>query len=325
MLKASVRLLRLLSLLQARRHWSGAELAERLEVTQRTVRRDVDRLRELGYPVQASAGVAGGYRLGAGAELPPLLLDDDEALAVALGLQTAAAGTVAGMGEASVRALTKLEQVLPARLRRRVKALHSAVVPLVRVGPMVDADRLTALVAATRDREGVRFRYRDVAGNESRRHVEPHGLVNTGARWYLVAYDLDREDWRTFRVDRIASKMQPGRRFVPRAIPHGGTAAFVSRSLGAEAYPTKVRVVLDAPYEEVAARIGPAVGYVQRIDGERSLLETGGHDLAVIALHVAVLGATLGAEFQVLDPPELVDVLREAAARLARAADRSAG
>src|ERR1700688_2490239 len=203
MLNTSARLLRLLSLFQARRYWSGAELSERLEVTPRTVRRDVDRLRSLGYPVNSTSGAGGGYQLGAGATLPPLLLDDDEAVAVAVGLRTAASGTVSGIEEASVRALSKLEQVLPSRLSRRVSALHAFIVPLANPGPTVDAATLTAIAAACRDHEELRFGYHSRDGSPSVRAVEPHRLVHTGRRWYLAAWDTDRNYWRTFRVDPI--------------------------------------------------------------------------------------------------------------------------
>ncbi|HEU4538152.1 MAG TPA: YafY family protein, partial [Polyangiaceae bacterium] len=237
MLQTSARLLRLLSLLQSRRHWSGAELAERLAVTERTVRRDVERLRSLGYPVPSTSGVAGGYKLGAGASLPPLSLDEDEALAVAVGLRTAAGGTVAGLEEVSLRALVKLEQVLPARLRRRVNALHASIVPLYAAGPRVDAGVLATLAAACRDAERVAFGYADREGAASERSVEPHGLVHTGGRWYLAAWDADREAWRTFRVDRIKHCAPTGARFAPREPPEGSVAAFVSRSVASSGYP----------------------------------------------------------------------------------------
>ncbi|MDX5574184.1 YafY family protein, partial [Streptomyces sp. ID01-9D] len=215
MLETSARLLRLLSLLQAHRDWSGADLADRLGVTPRTVRRDVDKLRELGYPVNASRGTGGGYQLGAGAELPPLLLDDEEAVAVAVGLRTAAGHGIEGIGESSVRALAKLEQVLPNRLRRRVGALGAFTVPMLH-GPeasAVDPGVLTELAGACRDAERLRFAYRTHDGEDSRRTVEPHRLVCTERRWYLVAWDLERADWRTFRVDRITPTPPHGPRF----------------------------------------------------------------------------------------------------------------
>src|ERR671930_1219625 len=216
MLETSARLLKLLSLLQARRDWTGAELASRLEVTTRTVRNDVERLRGLGYPVHASPGVGGGYRLGAGAALPPLLLDDEEAVAVVVGLRTAANGTVTGIEETSVRALTKLEQVLPSRLRHRIRAVHTATVSIPGTGPTVPTDVLTAIAAAIRGSERLRFDYASHNGTPSRRDVEPHRLVNWGRRWYLVAWDLGRADWRTFRVDRLTPRGVAGPGFAPR-------------------------------------------------------------------------------------------------------------
>ncbi|URN18479.1 helix-turn-helix transcriptional regulator, partial [Streptomyces sudanensis] len=202
----AARLLRLLSLLHTRADWPGPELAGRLGVSTRTVRSDIGRLRGLGYPVSATPGTAGGYRLGPGARLPPLQLDDEEAVAVAIGLRTAAAQTVGGIEETSLRALAKLEQVLPARLRPRVAALAASTVPLPGNGPAVDAGLLAALAAACRDRRRLRFDYRDHAGNATVRDAEPHRLVSTGRRWYLVAWDVDRDDWRTFRVDRLAPR-----------------------------------------------------------------------------------------------------------------------
>ena len=205
MLDTSVRLLRLLTLLQVRRDWSGADLAQRLGVTTRTVRNDVERLRILGYEVRSRTGIAGGYRLAAGSALPPLLLDDDEAVAVALGLRAAAAGSVTGIEETSLRALAKLERTLPARLRHRLDALRQATVSAAGGGPTVDAETLTAVAAACRDHEQLRFDYPGHDGSVSPRRVEPHRLVYTGRRWYLLAWDRDREDWRTFRADRIAA------------------------------------------------------------------------------------------------------------------------
>ena len=316
MLETSARLLRLLSLLQARRFWSGSELAERLEVTVRTLRRDVDRLRLLGYPVNATSGVAGGYQLGTGAALPPLLLDDDEALAVTLGLRTAASGTVTGMEEAAVRALTKLEQVLPQRLRRRVKALHAAVVPIHRAGPSIDPALLTQIAGACRDQEQLAFRYSDMKRTASQRQVEPHGLVHAGSRWYLVAWDLDRADWRSFRVDRITSKATAGRRFLPRPVPHGDVGAYVTRSLTTNVYPHQARVLLHAPIETVAERISPTAGRLERVDAEHCVLETGAHSLALLGLYISFLNV----EFEVLDPPELRSELRALAERLVRVA-----
>src|SRR5438876_5698505 len=203
-------------MLQARRDWPGAELADRLEVSGRTVRRDVERLRRLGYPVESLTGPAGGYRLRAGSAMPPLLLDDEEAIAIAVGLRSAAGASVAGIEETAVRALVKIEQVLPAHLRRRVRALGSATVTLPVPGPTVDPQALTVIAAACRDSECLRFRYRSRDGADSRRDVEPHALVNRGRRWYLVAWDRRREDWRTFRVDRLTRPASTGARFATR-------------------------------------------------------------------------------------------------------------
>ena len=320
MLQTSARLLRLLTLLQARRYWSGRELAERLEITERSVRRDIDRLRTLGYPINATSGVAGGYQLGAGASLPPLLLEDDEALAVTLGLRSAAGGTVTGMEEAAVRALSKLEQVLPARLQRRVKALHSAVVPMHFAGAAVDPQLLTTCAGACRDQEQLHFHYGDRRARTSERTIEPHGLVHSGTRWYLVGWDLDREDWRTFRVDRVASKATTGRRFSRREIPGGDLAAYVSRSISTQAYPFSARVIIHAPRALVAQRVSPLTARLEVLDEQRCVLESGGGSLSGLALHIAMLGY----EFEVLDPPELRDHLRALAARMRRAIKRSA-
>jgi predicted DNA-binding transcriptional regulator YafY len=221
MLPTSSRLLRLLSLLQSRPFWRGRELAARMDVTDRTVRRDIDRLRSLGYPVDASAGTAGGYQLAAGSNLPPLLLEDDEALAVSLGLRLATGGTVQGMEEAALRVFAKLEQVMPPRLRTRVRNLHAAVLPLGPDGPGVPHDRLVALAQACRSLHRLQFEYADQEGRTSVREIEPHALVSTEARWYLLAWDLVRDDWRTFRVDRIAGMPRAGERFLPRKGPAG--------------------------------------------------------------------------------------------------------
>ncbi len=218
-LDTSVRLLRLLSLLQSRREWSGADLAEHLEVTGRTVRNDVERLRILGYRVESRTGVAGGYRLGPGTAMPPLLLDDDEAVAVGLGLSAAAAGTVTGIEETSMRAMAKLEQTLPSRLRPRLDALRQATVSAAGGGPTVDADTLVTLATACHDAQQLRFDYTTHDGHEEVRRVEPHRLVYTGHRWFLLAWDRDRADWRTFRADRIRPRRPTGPRFVPREPP----------------------------------------------------------------------------------------------------------
>ncbi|WP_026876128.1 helix-turn-helix transcriptional regulator [Jiangella gansuensis] len=317
MLETSARLLRLLSLLQVRRSWTGPELAERLAVSTRTVRNDVDKLRSLGYPVDAAPGVTGGYRLGAGAELPPLLLDDDEAVAVALGLRGAAAGAVEGIEETSVRALAKLEQVLPSRLRRRVQALEGATVtvPYDVPAPAVDAALLATLSMACRDRERIRFGYRSHAEDISRRTAEPLRLVRWGRRWYLVAWDLDRADWRTFRVDRIADCLPVGARFPPREPPADDVAAYVSSRVSAASWRYHARVRLHAPAERMAAHIPVAAGTVVPDGAGACVLETGADSLDTLAVR---LGST-GVDFEVLSPPELVDHVARLAGRYARA------
>lgn len=226
------RLLNLLSLLQTPREWPGSELAERLDVSPRTIRRDIDRLRELGYPVEASRGSIGGYRLVAGTAMPPLLLDDEEAVAIAVGLRAGAGHAIEGVDEASVRALAKLEQVLPSRLRHRVSTLQNATMPLTRGdGSTIDPRTLTVMASAVTGQERLRFAYRAGDGAESKREAEPYRLVSTGWRWYLVAYDLGREDWRTFRVDRVSEPFATGARFAPRALPTGDAAEFLAGSI----------------------------------------------------------------------------------------------
>ncbi|MGK5631197.1 helix-turn-helix transcriptional regulator [Streptomyces sp. URMC 123] len=323
MLETSARLLRLLSLLQTHREWSGPDLAQRLGVTSRTVRRDVDRLRELGYPVHATPGTGGGYQLGAGAALPPLLLDDEEAVAVAIGLRSAAGGGIAGIEETSVRALAKLEQVLPTRLRRRVESLNTYAVPMLRghYGPTVEAEVLTELSNACRDRERLRFAYEDHTGAASRRIVEPHRLVFTERRWYLVAWDVDREDWRTFRVDRITPTPPHGPRFEPRQPPAEDLAAYVAQGVSTRAYSARATVLLRAPLAEAAERVSPSSGVLEAVDEHTCRLRTGAMSLESLAFHVVLLGF----DFEVIEPVELVDALREMAERLGRAVAASEG
>ncbi|MEY9876252.1 putative DNA-binding transcriptional regulator YafY [Streptacidiphilus sp. MAP12-33] len=313
MLETSARLLRLLSLLQSRPDWPGDELAQRLDVTTRTVRRDVDRLRELGYPVDSMTGLGGGYRLGVGAALPPLLLNDEEAVAVAVGLRAAATGSVAGFEETSLRALAKLEQVLPSRLRHRVASVQSAIVQLSASGPAVDAGLLAALAGACRAHEGVRFGYQGRG-----RRVEPYRLVHTGRRWYLLAYDLDRDDWRTFRLDRFDADaaLQPGPRFTPRPAPAEDLDAYLSDKLSSAPYRYQATILFHAPLEALADRTSPTAGRLERRDDHSCLFHAGAASLDEIALHVALKGV----DFEVLDPPELRTHLATLAARLTRAA-----
>ena len=317
----SARLLRLLSLLQTPRDWTGAELAERLEVSPRTVRHDIERLRALGYPVHANRGAIGGYRLEPGANLPPLLLEDDEAVAVAVGLRTAAGGAVTGIEETSLRALAKVEQVLPTRLRAKVNALQTATVLVThRSGPMVEPDVLTLLAATCRDHRRLRFDYVDRRGTASQRAVEPYRLVNAGRRWYLVAWDDDRADWRTFRVDRIRPYLPLGARFAPRPISDDEVAALVARGVPPAARRYQARVIVHAPAPMIAERIGPWVGTVVA-DGEaRCILDTGADSLELLAVHLGMLEA----DFTVREPPELVAHLRSLADRYARAIDGGA-
>jgi predicted DNA-binding transcriptional regulator YafY len=315
MTETSSRLLELLSLLQARRDWPGRELAGRLEVSGRTVRRDVERLRRLGYPVESLTGPGGGYRLRAGSAMPPLLLDDDEAIAIAVGLRTAARASVTGIEETAVRALVKLEQVLPAHLRRRVGALGSATLTLPVSGPTVDPQALTVIAAACRDSERLRFRYRRRDGTESRRDVEPHSVVNHGRRWYLVAWDRGREDWRSFRIDRLEKPASTGTRFAPRTLPAKDAAVYVERSISAAPSRYEARVTLRAPAEEARRTIPSHWGAIEPIDERTSEYRTGDDDVRWLALRIAMLGV----DFEVHEPPELREEVRALAARLGRA------
>ncbi|MFE6039329.1 helix-turn-helix transcriptional regulator [Streptomyces sp. NPDC056452] len=321
MLETSARLLRLLSLLQSPREWPGTELAERLGVSGRTVRNDIERLRTLGYPVDATRGSAGGYRLAAGSAMPPLLLEDDEAVAVTIAVRNVAGSSMAGMEETSLQALAKLEQVLPPRLRRRVRALQQYTVPVPadRPAPAVDTDVLMTLTAACRDHERLRLDYRDHAGASTRRLVEPQRVVNWGRRWYLVAWDVDRDDWRTFRADRITPRTPSGPRFAPREDPEGNAAAYVAGKASAAAWRHRARVTVHAPAAAVLERINPAVGSVEAVDAETCVLDTGADSLDTLAVHLGMLGH----DFTVTEPAELVEHLRELAARYTRSTEPS--
>jgi predicted DNA-binding transcriptional regulator YafY len=318
MLETSARLLRLLSLLQTPRDWTGPQLAERLGVSNRTVRNDVERLRSLGYPVDATRGALGGYRLGAGAQLPPLLLDDEEAVAVAVGLRTAASGSISGIEETSLRALAKVEQVLPARLRRRVNALQTYVASVAAGAdqPRVDAKVLTELTAACRDHELVRFGYEDRGKGASRRIAEPYGLVNWGRRWYLVAWDRDRADWRTFRVDRMTPKFPAGPRFAPREPPDEDLARYVSARVSAAPWRVSAQITVHAAAEAVAERVPSFVGSIRGVDAETCVLSTGNENAEMFAVYLGMIGF----DFTVTEPPELVEAVRALSERYARAA-----
>jgi predicted DNA-binding transcriptional regulator YafY len=318
-LETSARLLRLLGLLQVRTEWPGAELADRLGVTVRTLRRDVQRLRDLDYPVHSVPGVAGGYRLGPGKAMPPLLLDDDEAIAVVVSLRSAAGHSVAGLSEASVSALAKLNQVLPARLRERTAALQHATVALTGPGPVVGPEQLAALASACRGHQRLRLRYRDRSGSDTIRVVEPYRLVSTGYRWYLMAFDVERADWRTFRVDRIGDSAEAGGRFVPRDPPD--PAAFVAAAVTSAPYRYQARVLVHAPAHVVAEEFSRTSGVVLDAGDGSCLLTTGADSLDVLTFHLAAVGA----DFTVLAPPELITYVRDVADRLQRVAQRSVG
>ncbi|MEU4716460.1 YafY family protein [Micromonospora purpureochromogenes] len=308
------RVLRLLALLQRRPSWTAAELAAELKVTDRSVRRDVERLRALGYPVHATAGVGGGYQLGAGTRLPPLLLDDEEAIATAVSLRMASGGTVAGAGEAALRALAKLDQVMPVRLRAEVRAVHGATETLVGPGVEIDAELLVTLARACRDAVRVRFRYAGREG-ERERTVEPVRMVTTGRRWYLMAWDVDRDDWRTFRLDRMREVVATTWRF--RAREHPDPVAYVQRSVTETPYRYLARVRVHARPDRVRELVPPQVGRVEDDRDGWCVLVVGGENLDWLAAQVA----RLGLEAQVLEPPEL----REAAALLARRLAAMAG
>ncbi|MGC4955766.1 helix-turn-helix transcriptional regulator [Actinomadura citrea] len=302
------RVLRLLGLLQRRPSWTAADLAAELGVTDRSVRRDVERLRALGYPVHATAGVGGGYRLGAGTRLPPLLLDDEEAIATAVSLRMASGGTVAGAGDAALRALAKLDQVMPPRLRAEVRAVHGATDTLVGPGVQIDAELLVTLARACRDAVRVRFRYPGRDGGDRERTVEPVRMVATGRRWYLMAWDADRDGWRTFRLDRMSEAVATTWRFRPRE--HPDPVAYVQRAVTEAPYRHLARIRVHAGPEEVRALVPPQVGRVEDDHDGWCVLVVGGADLDALAVHVA----RLGFEMEVLEPA----ALREAAARLAR-------
>ncbi|MFE0423573.1 helix-turn-helix transcriptional regulator [Streptomyces sp. NPDC058953] len=313
-----VRLLNLLSLLQTPREWPGSELAERLSVTTRTIRRDIDRLRDLGYPVEASRGAVGGYRLVAGAAMPPLLLDDEEAVAIAVGLRAGAGHAVEGIEEASVRALAKLEQVLPGRLRHRVSTLQDATIPLVQGdGATVSPGTLTVIAGAASGRERLRFGYRAGDGTESKRLVEPYRLVSTGRRWYLVAYDIDREDWRTFRVDRVTEPFATGARFTPRELPTGSGAELLKATMSGWARAEYAfDVSFEAPAAFVTARLPGHLGAPVATGDESCRLRNRSSDsVEWLALRLALVDC----EFTVHGPPELASYVRDLGARLSRA------
>ncbi len=310
------RVLRLLGLLEARRVWTGQELADRLAVTTRSVRRDVERLRELGYPVQASKGSGGGYQLGAGTALPPLLLDPDEAVAVAVCLRLAAGGSVSGVAEAALRAMSKLHQVMPARLRSQVAAVRQATVTLTpdAGAESVDPDVLMTLARACRDHEHVAAGYTDRAGARTQRRLEPYQLVTTGRRWYLLAYDRDRNDWRSLRLDRMAAVQALGTTFVPRPAPDA--VGYVQQAITASPYRHVAKVRYFAAKDTVAQHFSPTAVTIEP-DGDHACIVTAGaDDPERMVLYFAMVGAA----FEILEPPEVVAAARTVAERLRAAA-----
>jgi predicted DNA-binding transcriptional regulator YafY len=313
MAETTQRVLRLLGLLQQRPVWTGPELAGRLGVTTRSIRRDVERLRALGYPVHAAQGVGGGYQLGRGKGLPPLLLDDTEAVAVAVSLRLAAGGTVSGASEAALRTLAKLDQVMPPRLRGEVRAIHEATQTLDSGQAAVDGEVLLRLARAVRDTVRVRFDYEARDGTPSARTVEPVGLVAAGHRWYLMAYDVDRDDWRTFRLDRMAAVDATTWRFKVRE--HEDPATYVQRSVTRSAYRFDARVLVHAPLAEVADRTSVRAVTLTAVDDRTTLLEAGAESLLGLAFNLSWLGF----EFEVREPAELRQVLAELGGRALRA------
>ncbi len=305
------RLLKLLGLLQGRIDWTADELSRRLEVTTRTVRRDITRLRDLGYPVEAVAGPGGGYRLGAGGKLPPLLLDDDEALAVALGLRVAVSSSVAGLEEASLSAMSKLEHVLPPRLRKSLEDFSEATVSVPGVASAtVDPVVLGAASSATRERQRLRFSYVDGRGRVSERHVEPLRLVHTGRRWYLVAFDMDRDDWRTFRLDRVSEARATGMRSARRPAPD--PVELVHRGIAVESWDHRARVTLECPIETAQRLVPATVGALEPMRGTRCRLVIGADDLGWLARYLL----SLPVPFKVEEPVELREELAKVGQQL---------
>jgi predicted DNA-binding transcriptional regulator YafY len=287
----------------------------RLDVSERTLRRDIDRLRELGYEVGSVSGPSGGYQLHAGADIPPLLLDDDEALAIAVGLLTAAGGTIEGLEDTSVRALTKLEHVLPPRIRRRIATLQTAVVPLVRSWVTVDSEVLIAIAQACRDHERIRFEYQRRDGEQTERHVEPHQLVSIHQRWYLLAYDRDREDWRTFRLDRVKSPWGTRIGFDPRTIPGGSAAEYVEQSLRSMPMRFQVVATVRAAASEIEGKFRHGEADVEPLGGDRCTVRLQGDALEWLAFILIWLGA----DFTIHEPAELIEYVGNLSHRLADA------
>jgi predicted DNA-binding transcriptional regulator YafY len=320
MLETSARLLRLLTLLQTRRFWSGQELSERLEITPRTVRRDVERLKRLGYPVEGTPGVAGGYQMGAGASLPPLQLDDEEALAISLGLFALTNGSVEGVEEASLRALVKLERVLPAHLRKRAALLRTTLQPLDRSGPRVNSVLLTTLADAVSEHRSISFCYENKQRQSSERSVEPAGIVHTGQRWYLVAWDHSRKDWRTFRADRIQGTVELGQRYAPRPLPDDGDLrSYVHRSVNVQPYGVEVRVLAHTSLSRIATRVGPHAATLEAVGAERCRMIVRATSLNNVAAWLLYLDL----DFEVEGPDELREQLCHLCGRIERATGKA--
>lgn len=318
MLETSARLLELLSLLQVRREWTSAELAGRLGVSTRTVRADVGKLRSLGYPVDARPGVAGGYRLAAGTVMPPLLLDDDEAVAVAVGLSAVATRRM-GVEETSLTALAKLEQVLPARLRHRVEAVREATSVVPGADPPLDLSVLGVVAAAVRAHERLRFGYTKPGGGEAARHTEPQRLVSWGPRWFLLAWDLDRADWRVFRVDRMTPRPPTGVRFRPRVIPEEKVVEYVVGRVNKAAWRYRARLLVHASAAEVAAKVLTPLE-IEPVGETACRVELGSDDPDALARWLTQFDT----DIEVIEGEELAAAFDRLAARFRRAAGGAA-
>ena len=312
------RTLELLGLLQARREWSGAELLGRLEVSSRTLRRDIDDLRGLGYGIDSVPGVGGGYRLGVGASIPPLVLSADEAVAIAVGLRAAASATVTGIEDAAARALVKLEQSLSSETRERIAAVEQAVLPLGDVMDPVDLDTVVTVARAIRESRRLRIDYRRHDGEAVRRTIEPHRIVHTGIRWYVVARDPDREAWRTLRLDRLTPRLPLAEPFTPREIPDDAVREFTTKSISVAPYPHRFRVRMHAPAAEVEAFFGPSIARVTPLGDGKCELEAGSDSPQQFALYMG----TTGIEFDVIEGDLLRATLVEMGERLLRASAR---
>lgn len=308
------RMLELLALLQSRHRWHGHELTERLDISERTLRRDIDRLRALGYPVHADRGVDGGYQLGAGARLPPLLINSNEAVAIAVGLRHAASQPIAGISEAAMGALTKIADILPPAARTDIETITTNIEAPQGSVSDVSLHVLTALARASRDCERVRFDYRDAAGAHTERYVEPHHVVPLGWRWYLVAWDLDREDWRTFRLDRITEPHATRRRFERRSLPAPDATSFVTERLSSLPSAHCIDVIVAAPLEEVERHLGPW-GTATEAGTDTTRLRMDVDDLSWVVLMLAALNA----DIRHAEPPELLTLLHTLGARFNKA------